>query len=181
MKPSQHNKGNAEWWRVCSAMTRDSIRVSVPRAFLSMLILFFHHVSDAMAGDDRPDHGLAKMRQGREHYRLTVNTLEAVYGRESSFGTLLGIRGSSKAAGHFQFEPDTASRYGLSVSKKNDQRFDIDRASSAAARYLKYHHRSQECIGTEEVRPRRLQRRRRSCGRRPAARRAGREELPVME
>ena len=23
-----------------------------------------------MAGDDRPDHGLAKMRQGREHYRL---------------------------------------------------------------------------------------------------------------
>lgn len=59
---------------------------------------------------------------------LTVNTLEAVYGRESSFGTMLGERGSSGAAGHFQFEPKTARRYGLSISKQNDQRFDIDRA-----------------------------------------------------
>ena len=32
---------------------------------------------------------------------------------------------------------NTLKRYGLSVSKGNDQRFDIDRASSAAARYLK--------------------------------------------
>ena len=69
--------------------------------------------------------------------RLTVNTLEAVYGQESSFGTMLGKRGSADAAGHFQLAPDTTRRYGLSVSKKNDQRFDIDRASSAAARYLK--------------------------------------------
>ena len=35
---------------------------------------------------------------------LTVNTLEAVYGQESSFGTQMGTRGSSKAAGHFQLE-----------------------------------------------------------------------------
>jgi len=49
---------------------------------------------------------------------LTVNTLEAVYGQESSFGTLLGTRGSLKAAGHFQFQPDTARRYGLSISRK---------------------------------------------------------------
>lgn len=68
---------------------------------------------------------------------LTVNTLEAVYGQESSFGTLMGTRGSAEAAGHFQFEPPTAERYNLKVSKENDQRFDIDRASSAAARYLK--------------------------------------------
>ena len=68
---------------------------------------------------------------------LTVNTLEAVYGQESSFGTMLGERGSTRAAGHFQLTPETAKRYGLSVSKKNDQRFDIDRAASAAARYLK--------------------------------------------
>lgn len=72
---------------------------------------------------------------------LTVNTLEAVYGQESSFGTQIGTRGSSSAAGHFQFEPDTARRYGLSVSRHNDQRFDIDRASSAAARYLKDLHK----------------------------------------
>ena len=29
---------------------------------------------------------------------LTVNTLEAVYGQESSFGTMMGQRGSSAAA-----------------------------------------------------------------------------------
>jgi membrane-bound lytic murein transglycosylase MltF len=68
---------------------------------------------------------------------LTVNTLEAIYGQENSFGILMGTRGSARAAGHFQFEPKTARRYGLIVSKGNDQRFDIDRASSAAARYLK--------------------------------------------
>src|SRR3989338_4217326 len=68
---------------------------------------------------------------------LTVNTLEAVYAKESSFGTMLGERGSSRAAGHFQLTPETAKRYGLSVSKNNDQHFDIDYASSAAARYLK--------------------------------------------
>ena len=72
------NKRDAEWRRVCSAMTRDSVRISVPRAFLSILTLFFHHVSDAMAGDDRPDHGLAKMRQGREHYRIPFYS---VYGK----------------------------------------------------------------------------------------------------
>lgn len=68
---------------------------------------------------------------------LTVNTLEAVYGQESSFGTMLGQRGSSDAVGHFHLKPETAKEYGLSVSKNSDQRFDIDRASSAAARYLK--------------------------------------------
>ena len=66
-----------------------------------------------------------------------MNTLEAVYGQESSFGTLLGTRGSTKAAGHFQLQPETAKRYGLSVSKNNDHRFDLDDASSAGARYLK--------------------------------------------
>ena len=67
---------------------------------------------------------------------LTVNTLESLYGRENSFGIQMGTRGSTAAAGHFQFKPKTAKRYGLSVSKKNDQRFDIDRAASAAAQYL---------------------------------------------
>lgn len=68
---------------------------------------------------------------------LTVNTLEAVYAQENSFGTMLGKRGSTGPSGHFKFELPTAKRYSLSVSKENDQRFDIDRASSAAARYLK--------------------------------------------
>ncbi len=68
---------------------------------------------------------------------MTVNTLEAIYGQENSFGIRLGTRGSTDAAGHFQFEPKTATRYGLSVSKQNDQRFDIGYVASAAARYLK--------------------------------------------
>jgi len=68
---------------------------------------------------------------------LTVNTLEAVYGQESSFGTQMKERGIDDAAGHFQLEKATAQEYGLTVTKKNDQRFDIDDASSAAARYLK--------------------------------------------
>lgn len=70
---------------------------------------------------------------------LTVNTLEAIYGQESSFGLspMMGKRVSSGAAGHFRLEKATAERYGLIVSKQNDQRFDIDYASSAAARYLK--------------------------------------------
>ena len=70
---------------------------------------------------------------------LTVNTLEAIYARESSFGLpkKMGERGSTDPAGHFQLSPETARRYGLTVTKNNDQRFDIDFASSASARYLK--------------------------------------------
>ncbi len=70
---------------------------------------------------------------------LTVNTLEAIYGQESSYGLpkKMGERGSTEPAGHFQLSSNTAKRYSLTVTKNNDQRFDIDYASSAAARYLK--------------------------------------------
>lgn len=86
------------------------------------------HVRNALEGASR---------HFDESDSLTANLLEGVYGQESSFGTLMGERSSSDAAGHFQLRPDTAKRYGLTVSKTNDQRFDIDYASSAAARYLK--------------------------------------------
>lgn len=70
---------------------------------------------------------------------LTVNTLEAVYGQESSFGvnSKLGKRDSNGAAGHFRLEKTTAKEYNLTVSRNNDQRFDVDYSASAAARYLK--------------------------------------------
>jgi membrane-bound lytic murein transglycosylase MltF len=68
---------------------------------------------------------------------LTVNTLEAIYGQESSFGVLRRSRGLTGAVGEFHIEKRTAERYGLIVSKENDQRFDIDYASITAARYLK--------------------------------------------
>jgi membrane-bound lytic murein transglycosylase MltF len=68
---------------------------------------------------------------------LTINILEAIYGQESSFGSNRRTRGIAGAAGDFQLERETAIRYGLIVSKQNDQRFDIDDASRAAARHLK--------------------------------------------
>lgn len=87
------------------------------------------------------EHSRKALENASRHFdgndSLTVNTLEAMYGQESSFGTQLGKRGSTEAAGHFQLEKATAKRYGLTVSKENDQRFDIDYASSAAARYMK--------------------------------------------
>ena len=67
---------------------------------------------------------------------LTVNTVEALYGQESSFGVLKRERGVDGAAGHFHLQRDTAERYDLIVSKENDQRFDINYSSIAAARYL---------------------------------------------
>ena len=75
MKTGKNQNIDAEWRRICSAMIRDSVRIRVPRAFLPTLSLFFHHVSDAMAGDDRPDHGLSKMRQDRGHYKIPFRFL----------------------------------------------------------------------------------------------------------
>ena len=68
---------------------------------------------------------------------LTVNTLEAIYGQESSFGILRRLPGIAGAVGEFHIEKKTAERYGLIVTKDNDQRFDLDYASITAARYLK--------------------------------------------
>ncbi|MBF0387628.1 MAG: transglycosylase SLT domain-containing protein [Candidatus Omnitrophica bacterium] len=68
---------------------------------------------------------------------LTVNTLEAIYGQESSFGILRRLPGIAGAVGEFHIEKKTAARYGLIVTKNNDQRFDLDYASITAARYLK--------------------------------------------
>ncbi len=85
---------------------------------------------------------------------LDVHTLEAVYAKESRFGTLLNDRGIDGAAGEFQLKKTLAQQYGLFVSKKNDQRFDIDYASIAAARYLKDidYEFSKETILTAKVR-----------------------------
>jgi membrane-bound lytic murein transglycosylase MltF len=68
---------------------------------------------------------------------LNVHTIEAVYAQESTFGILLKERGTNGAAGYFQMEKATALRYNLIVSEKTDQRFDMYRAASATARYLK--------------------------------------------
>ncbi len=64
-----------------------------------------------------------------ESDNLTVHTLEAIYGQESSFGneSVLDkdVRGSSGAVGHFQIEKTTAGKR-MRTLKSNDERFDID-------------------------------------------------------
>ncbi len=77
---------------------------------------------------------------------LDVHTLEALYGQESSFGVSRRHRGISGAAGDFQVEKKTAERLGLYVSKENDERFDVDKASNAGAQYLKL---LDDCFRTE--------------------------------
>ncbi len=62
---------------------------------------------------------------------LSVNTMEAIYGQESSFGKLRRKRNMVGAAGEFHLEKATAKRMGLIVNEKNDQRFDVDHASSS--------------------------------------------------
>ena len=55
---------------------------------------------------------------------LTVNHLQAIYGKESSYGIQRRTRGATGAAGDFMFEKETAIRFGLTVTKENDQRFE---------------------------------------------------------
>ncbi len=86
-------------------------------------------------------HTRAALENASRHFDakdgFTVNTLEAIYGQESSFGKNRRARGISGAAGDFQLERATAKRMGLVVGNKNDERFDVDNASAAAAKYLK--------------------------------------------
>ena len=67
--------------RIWKKVLDDSVRIRVPKSFLPTLALFLHHVSDAMGGDDRPDHGLAKMRQDRDTYRYPFHLVYATVRR----------------------------------------------------------------------------------------------------
>ncbi len=86
-------------------------------------------------------HQIKALEKASKHFTsddsLTVHTLEAIYGKESSFGLNKRKRGMEGAAGDFQIEKKTAKRLGLTVSEKNDQRFDVDDSAEAAAKYLK--------------------------------------------
>jgi len=68
----------------------------------------------------------------------SIHTLEGMYGRETSFGhDNLGERNSEGLAGHFQISPDVATHYGLRVDEKIDERFDVNKAATCAAKYIK--------------------------------------------
>ena len=86
-------------------------------------------------------HQLRALENASRHFdgsdSLTINLLEGIYGIESSFGARRRRRNIPGAAGDFQFEAKTARRLGLTVESGNDQRFDVDDASAAAAKYLK--------------------------------------------
>ncbi|MDB5038267.1 MAG: tail length tape measure protein [Bacteriovoracaceae bacterium] len=66
-----------------------------------------------------------------------IHTLEGMYGQESSSGRLnMGEKNSPGLAGHFQISPDVAAHYGLKVDKKIDERFDVNKAATCAAKYI---------------------------------------------
>lgn len=72
---------------------------------------------------------------------LTVNTIEAIYARESSFGNKDILKNDKKgevgASGHFQIERKTAETYSKKkITKTDDLRHDVDDASNIAALYL---------------------------------------------
>lgn len=67
--------------QVWKKLAKDAVRIRVPKSFLPTLTLFFHHISDAMAGDDRPDHGLTMIRQDRDAYRYPFYVLYGALSR----------------------------------------------------------------------------------------------------
>lgn len=91
--------------------------------------------------EQKKSHKVKALESASRHFdendAFTVHTLEAIYGRESSFGKNRGQRGNNGPAGDFQLEKATAERMGLTVSRENDERFDVDQSSDASARYLK--------------------------------------------
>ncbi len=54
---------------------------------------------------------------------------------ESAF--LAGSRSSQGAAGPWQFRPVTARAYGLRVSEEADDRYDLEKSTRAASRYIR--------------------------------------------
>ncbi len=131
---------------------------SAPFAFVSYADLMCDKVEGTYIGGLMPDnkkpnvdawveteqkdpHKVKALKNASRHFdendQFTVHTLEAIYGRESSFGTDRGQRGINGPAGDFQLRKPTAERMGLTVTKENDERFDVDQSSDASARYLK--------------------------------------------
>jgi len=98
----------------------------------------------AIENKDRGHKRVALERASRyfdNHDAFTVNTLEAIYGQESEFGSNIkkDIKGSIGAVGHFQIEKATAEKFGKNkITKSNDYRFDVDNSSEIAAQYLVY-------------------------------------------
>lgn len=88
-----------------------------------------------------------------ENDALTVNTLKALYGQESSFGILLRRPGIIGAAGHFHLEKATAENYKLVVTRGHDQRFDFSYACLVSARHLKNldHNFSERAVLAQDV------------------------------
>ncbi len=68
-----------------------------------------------------------------------INSIESIFGIESSFGSSehIGVRGSDGPAGYFQQKKNSAIRYGLIVTKKNDERFNLAKSAISAAKQIK--------------------------------------------
>ncbi len=91
---------------------------------------------------NRTEHQVKALEKASKYFdnndAFTINTLEAIYGQESSFGKYdkSEKRGDKGAVGHFQIERGTAEEYGLKITKENDPRFDVNESSEIAAQYL---------------------------------------------
>ena len=96
---------------------------------------------DSWIKNHYPKHDIKALEKASREFDdqdyLGVNTLEAIYGKETSFGTAksIGKRNSSGPAGKFQQQKKSA--IGILIEKGDDQRFDIDDSSISAARQLK--------------------------------------------
>lgn len=100
------------WQRELAGIYKDCIRVRIPRAHLSMLSLLFHHVSDAMAGDDRPDHGLAMMRKGLEFTRGPFDNI--FWGVERAYKRMTSTQRTKAARLYSEY---------LDAKRESDQRW----------------------------------------------------------
>ena len=91
---------------------------------------------------NRTDHQVKALESASRIFdKNDKNTLETIYGRESSFGNKDILKNDKKgekgAAGDFQIIRDVAEKYSKTkITKKNDIRFDVDNASHIAALYL---------------------------------------------
>jgi hypothetical protein len=77
----RNSKTKVAYDKAFRAFMQKSVRLRLPIGTISILNHFFGHVANAMGGDDRPDHGLARMREGREHYRTPFLFLRHVLAR----------------------------------------------------------------------------------------------------
>ena len=76
----------------------------------------------------------SKHLPARQQYDFHI--LQGIYGQESGFGENRGKKNTTGPAGDFQLTKEIAKKYGLKVTEKSDDRFDVNKAAAAAAKHI---------------------------------------------